>query len=81
MEAATAAGIDPTKEPAITAGPKRGGGATTTANPPPTVEDDDENINDLDSEVEMNSLISAVQTAVSGLVGAPLVIPYNAGSL
>ena len=55
--------------------------ATTAADPPPAVVDDDENVDDLDSEAEMDSLISAVQTAQArGLIGTPLAVPCDAGS-
>ena len=81
MEAAAAAGIDPTKKAATTTGPKKSKKATTATNPPPVVEDDDENVDDLDSEAEMDSLISAVQTAQArGLIGTPLAVPCDAGS-
>lgn len=81
MEAAAAAGIDPTKKAVATTGPKKSKKATTAANPPPVVEDDDENVDDLDSEAEMDSLISAVQTArTRGVIGTPLAVPSDAGS-
>lgn len=81
MEAAAAAGTDPTKKAATTAGPKKSKKATAATNPPPTVEDDDENVDDLDSEAEMDSLISAVQTAQArGWIGTPLAVPCDAGS-
>lgn len=82
MEAAAAAGVDPTtKKAATTSGPKKSKKATTAANPPPAVVDDDENVDDLDSEAEMDSLISAVQSAQSrGLIGTPLAVPCDAGS-
>lgn len=81
MEAAAAAGTDPTKKATTATGPKKSKKATAAANPPPTVEDDDENVDDLDSEAEMDSLISAVQTAQArGWVGTPLAVPCDAGS-
>lgn len=81
MEAAAAAGIDPTKKATAATGPKKSKKATTAANPPPAVVDDDENVDDLDSEAEMDSLISAVQTAQArGLIGTPLAVPCDAGS-
>ena len=81
MEAAAAAGVDPAKKTATAAGPKKSKKAATAANPPPTVEDDDENVDDLDSEAEMDSLISAVQSAQArGLIGTPLAVPCDAGS-
>jgi len=81
MEAAAAAGIDPTKKATTTTGTKKTKKATTAANPPPVVEDDDENVDDLDSEAEMDSLISAVQTAQArGLIGTPLAGPCDVGS-
>jgi len=81
MEAAAAAGIDPTKKAATATGTKKTKKATTAVNPPAAVEDDDENVDDLDSEAEMDSLISAVQTAQTrGLIGTPLAVPCDAGS-
>lgn len=81
MEAAAAAGIDPTKKAVTTVGPKKSKKATAAVNPLPAAEDDDENVDDLDSEAEMDSLISAVQTAQArGLIGTPLAVPCDAGS-
>jgi len=81
MQAAAAAGADPTKKATATAGPKKSKKATTAANPPPAAVDDDENVEDLDSEAEMDSLISAVQSAQTrGLIGTPLANPCDAGS-
>lgn len=81
IEAASAAGTDPTKKVAAVAGPKKSKKATTATNPPLAVVDDDENIDDLDSEAEMDSLISAVHSAQSqGFIGTPLAVPCDAGS-
>jgi len=80
MEAAAAAGIDPTKKPAGT-GPKKGKRAAAVAFPQPPPEDDDENLDGIDSEAEVDSLVHAVRTAQSrGLIGTPLAAPCDAGS-
>jgi len=80
MEAAAAAGIDITKKPAGV-GPKKGKRTTAVTLPQPQVDDDNENLDDIDSEAEMDSLVHAVRTAQSrGLIGSPLAAPCDAGS-
>jgi SAGA-associated factor 73 len=80
MEAAAAAGIDITKKPAGV-GPKKGKRTTAVTLPQPQVDDDNENLDDIDSEAEMDSLVHAVRTAQSrGLIGTPLAAPCDAGS-
>lgn len=95
MEAAAAAGVDLTKKQtatAGTAGPKKSKKAaattnTTTAAAAPGVgpaapkPDEDENLDDVDSEVELDSLVGAVRLAQDrGLIGIPLAVPCDASS-
>ena len=95
MEAAAAAGVDLNKKQASTTGtaaPKKSKKAATTTNPTaataapgagPTAskQDDDENLDDVDSEAEMDSLIGAVRLAQDrGMIGVPLAVPCDAGS-
>lgn len=78
MEAAIASGIDPNK--ATTKKAPKKTQATTTAN---RLEGDDaaENLDDLDSEVEVESLVRAVQDGQSkGIVGVPLAVPNSESS-
>ena len=75
-----------------TAAPKKSKKAATTTNPTaataapgagPTAskQDDDENLDDVDSEAEMDSLIGAVRLAQDrGMIGVPLAVPCDAGS-
>lgn len=80
QDAAAAAGIDLTKKPAG-AGQKKGKRVTVVTQPQTAPEDDDENLDGIDSEEEVDSLVQAVQTARSrGLIGTPLAIPCDAGS-
>ncbi|KAG9317510.1 SCA7-domain-containing protein [Chiua virens] len=78
MEAAIASGMDPNK--AVTKkAPKKTQAPTTTAR----LEGDDvaENLDDLDSEAEVESLVKAVQEAQSkGIVGVPLAVPNSESS-
>lgn len=94
MEAAAAAGIDPTKKQTATSGtaPKKSKKASTATSAAAAVAapgagivapkpDDDENLDDVDSEAELDSLIGAVRTAQDrGLVGNPLAVPCDASS-
>lgn len=73
MEAAIASGVDPNK--AVTKKAPKKTQAPTTAT---RLEGDDavENLDDLDSEAEVESLVKAVQEAQSrGIVGIPLAVP------
>jgi SAGA-associated factor 73 len=80
IEAAAAAGIDITKKPPGL-GPKKGKRAIVVAVPQPQVDDDNENLDDIDSEAEMDSLVQVMRTAQSrGLIGTPLATPCDAGS-
>ncbi|KAF8558939.1 SCA7-domain-containing protein [Imleria badia] len=79
MEAAIASGIDPTKA-ATKKAPKKTQVSTTASR----LEGDDtaENLDDLDSEAEVDSLVKAVQEAQSkGIVGVPLAVPTSESSL
>ncbi len=93
MEAAAAMGVDlNTKKPAATAtggtGTKKAKKPTTTntavATPSaPTANkvDHDENLDDVDSEAEMDVLIHSVRLAHSrGVIGVPLAVPCDASS-
>lgn len=95
MEAAAAAGQDSTKKQTAAtgaAGPKKSKKAATTTNTTTTAavpgagpvapkQDDDENLDDVDSEAEVDSLVSAVRIAQDrGLIGVPLAVPCDAGS-
>ncbi|KDQ61757.1 hypothetical protein JAAARDRAFT_150675 [Jaapia argillacea MUCL 33604] len=88
MEAAAAQGVDLTKKPAGGTGTKKSkkaAGAAATAGSA-TVgqvdgEDLNENLDDLDSEAEMDSLVHAVSTAQSrGVIGVPLALPADTSS-
>lgn len=80
LDAAAAAGIDISKKPAGT-GPKKGKRAPVVIFAQPIPEDDDENLDDIDSEAEIESLVHSVRTAHSkGLIGIPLATPCDAGS-
>ena len=79
MEAAIASGIDPNK--AVTKKAPKKTQAPITAS---RLEGDDavENLDDLDSEAEVESLVKAVQRAESkGIVGVPLAVPSSESSL
>jgi len=89
MEAAAAAGLDATKKGANSglpgAPPKKGkkgnAAATAAAVTVATGEDVFENLDDIDSEAELDSLIHAVRAAHDGgLIGVPLAVPYDASS-
>ncbi|KAH9916338.1 SCA7, zinc-binding domain-containing protein [Fomitopsis serialis] len=93
LEAAAAAGVDLTKKGAIAAvtgaatkKSKKGTAAATAAGAVAgaTVAGQDdgyENLDELDSEAEVDSLIHAVRAAQnSGLIGVPLAVPCDAGS-
>lgn len=78
MEAAIASGVDPSK--AVTKKAPKKTQAPTTAT---RLEGDDaiENLDDLDSEAEVESLVKAVQDAQSkGVVGIPLAVPSSESS-
>ncbi|EJD01532.1 SCA7-domain-containing protein [Fomitiporia mediterranea MF3/22] len=57
---------------------------TTTAAPVATVpqdDDEDENMDDVDSEAELDSMVKAVRNAqTTGVIGVPLAVPCDAGS-
>lgn len=93
LEAAAAAGVDLTKKGAIAAVTgavtKKSKKGTTAATVAATVtsatvigqDDVYENLDDLDSEAEVDSLTNAVRAAQSsGLIGVPLAVPCDAGS-
>ncbi|KAF8138518.1 SCA7-domain-containing protein [Boletus edulis] len=78
LEAAIASGIDPNK--AVTKKAPKKAQAPSTAS---RLEGDDvaENLDDLDSEAEVESLVKAVQEAQSkGIVGIPLAVPNSESS-
>ncbi|EGN96529.1 hypothetical protein SERLA73DRAFT_184605 [Serpula lacrymans var. lacrymans S7.3] len=84
MEAAAAAGIDLSK----TVGPKKVGkkaaaAAAAVAAATRLAEGDDgtENLDDIDSEVEVDAMVKSVQNArLKGIIGVPLAVPCDAGS-
>jgi len=80
IEAAAAAGIDITKkQPGL--GPKKGKRAAAVTLPQPQADDDNENLDDIDSEAEMDTLVQSIRTAQSrGLIGTPLAASCDAGS-
>lgn len=97
MEEAAARGIDPNAPKKSTGGgggtgtkkTKKAAGATTTASAIVTVagvgptlpHDNDENIDDLDSEEEVDALVQAVRVAQErGVLGVPLAVPSDASS-
>ncbi|KAI5124273.1 hypothetical protein M0805_005122 [Coniferiporia weirii] len=44
-------------------------------------EAEDENMDDVDSEAELDSMVKAVRTAqAAGIIGVPLAVPYDAGT-
>lgn len=59
-----------------------GTGATGSVTIQPIDEDiEEENMDDIDSEAELDSLVKAVRTAQTfGLIGTPLAVPRDAGS-
>lgn len=78
MEAAIASGMDPSKA-ATKKAPKKAQVPTTTSR----LEGDEaaENLDDLDSEAEVDSLVKAVQEAQSkGIAGVPLAVPSSESS-
>ncbi|OBZ74251.1 SAGA-associated factor 73 [Grifola frondosa] len=92
MEAAAAAGIDVTKKGAgggVGGTTKKGKKAAATATAGAVgstvrvdlADDVDENLDDIDSEAEVDSLVRAVRLAQDrGVIGVPLAVPYDAGS-
>ena len=93
LEAAAAAGVDLTKKGAIAAvtgaATKKSKKGTTAATVAAAVaaatvggqDDGYENLDDLDSETEVDSLTNAVRAAQnSGLIGVPLAVPCDASS-
>ncbi|EPQ56460.1 SCA7-domain-containing protein [Gloeophyllum trabeum ATCC 11539] len=86
LEQAAAAGIDITKKGALATGPKKGKKAAAAAAASSAVivgdvDDIDENLDDIDSEAELDSLVRAVRTGYDkGVIGQPLALPYDAGS-
>lgn len=95
MEAAAAAGIDLTKKGSGTgtgtSGSKKGKKAAAAAAAAAAVaaaagigpaEDGNENLDDIDSETEMDALSNAVRLAHDrGVLGVPLAVPCDVGSL
>ncbi|KAG8218689.1 SCA7-domain-containing protein, partial [Butyriboletus roseoflavus] len=78
MEAAIASGMDPNKA-ATKKAPKKTQVPTTASR----LEGDDaaENLDDLDSEAEVDSLVKAVQEAqLKGIAGVPLAVPNSESS-
>lgn len=60
-------------------GATSGQGAATVA--PHVDESEDENLDDVDSEAELESMVKAVRNAQAiGLVAVPLAVPYDAGT-
>jgi len=92
LDAAAAAGSDPNakKPPTTTAGPgmkktKKTATTTTTTTAPsaPTANkiDHDENIDDVDSEAEVDVLVNAIRVAQNhGVISVPLAVPCDASS-
>ncbi|KAH9945727.1 SCA7-domain-containing protein [Amylocystis lapponica] len=92
QEAALAAGIDPSKKApsaaAGIAGPKKSkksavahAAAVAAAANVANGEDAYENLDDIDSDAEVDSLVRAVHVAQSrGVIGVPLAVPCDAGS-
>ena len=93
LEAAAAAGVDLTKKGAVAAvtgaATKKKKGGVTAATVAAAVaaatvggqDDAFENLDDLDSETEVDTLTNAVRAAQSsGLIGVPLAVPCDAGS-
>ncbi|KAJ7180490.1 SCA7, zinc-binding domain-containing protein [Mycena filopes] len=82
-EHAVALGVDPStiKKQGIP-GPKKGGKKASAAAVRLAVGDDGmENLDDLDSEVEMDELVQAVRDATTkGIIGVPLAAPCDAGT-
>ena len=77
MEAAIASGMDP--KTATKKAPKKAQAPTTTSR----LEGDEaaENLDDLDSEAEVDSLVKAVNDAQSkGIIGVPLAVPNSESS-
>ncbi len=57
------------------------GGSGTVTMQPVEEEIEEENMDEIDSEAELDSLVKAVRTAQTfGLIGAPLAVPRDAGS-
>ena len=78
VEAAIASGMDPNKA-ATKKAPKKAQAPTTASR----LEGDDaaENLDDLDSEAEVDSLVKAVQEAqLKGIAGVPLAVPNSESS-
>jgi SAGA-associated factor 73 len=85
LEAAAAAGIDPTKKGSTSgaSGNKKGGKKAAAAVRLADALGDDipENLDDLDSEAEVDDLVAAVRLARErGVVAVPLAVPCDAGS-
>lgn len=87
IEAAAALGIDPTnaKKPGIPGpkkGAKRAAAAAAAVRMAEELGDDvPDNLDDLDSETEMDEVVRAVRGARDkGLIGIPLAVPCDAGS-
>ncbi|KAF8909423.1 hypothetical protein CPB84DRAFT_1766105 [Gymnopilus junonius] len=88
-EAAAATGLDPTstgKKPGTGSSKKLGKKAAAAAAAQQRLaeelrEDVSEDLDDLDSEVEVEELIKSVRTAKeNGLIGVPLAVPCDAGT-
>jgi len=86
LEAAAAAGIDITKKGSAggTTGTKKGGKKAAAAAAAVRLADGDdipENLDDLDSEAEVDDLVVAVKSAQErGVIAVPLAVPCDAGS-
>ncbi|KZT27842.1 SCA7-domain-containing protein [Neolentinus lepideus HHB14362 ss-1] len=90
MEAAVAAGIDLTKKGATGTGTKKGkksaaaaaaAAASSAAAAAADGEDVYENLDDIDSEAELDTLVRSVRAGYDkGIIGQPLALPYDAGS-
>ncbi|TFK51738.1 SCA7-domain-containing protein [Heliocybe sulcata] len=90
MEAAAAAGIDLTKKGVAGAGTKKtkksgaaaaAAAASSAAAAAVDGEDINENLDDIDSEAELDSLVRSVRASYDrGIIGQPLALPYDAGS-
>lgn len=81
-EHAVALGVDPStiKKQGIP-GPKKGGKKASAAVRMAAGDDGMENLEDLDSEVEMDELVQAVRDATAkGVIGVPLAAPCDAGT-
>ncbi|KAL0564354.1 SAGA complex subunit Sgf73 [Marasmius crinis-equi] len=82
-EAAIAAGLDPTKKTANASkkAAKKAAAAAAAVRAESAAENQRENLDDLDSEAEVDDLVEAYRTARdNGCVARPLAVPCDAGS-